>query len=56
MRATHIFMMFVDMADLKPNVLFGERAGRVIDNVFKALNGQQTIAEMIIKDVRRDSD
>lgn len=34
---THVFLLLVDMANLEPNVLLGERSGRVIDDVFEAL-------------------
>jgi hypothetical protein len=34
---TYILLLFVDVADLKPDVLFGQRAWGIIDNIFEAL-------------------
>lgn len=34
---THVLLLLVDMADLKPNVLLRQRTGRRVDNVFEAL-------------------
>ncbi len=34
---THVFLLLVDMADLKPNVFLGQGAWRVTDNVLEAL-------------------
>jgi hypothetical protein len=38
--ATYIFLLFVDMSDLEPDVFLGERTRRVIDDVVEALNSQ----------------
>lgn len=35
---THVFLLFVDMADLEPDVLFTEWPWRIADNVFEALS------------------
>jgi hypothetical protein len=37
----YIFLLFVDMSDLEPDVFLGERTWRVIDNVVEALSSQQ---------------
>lgn len=34
---TYILLLLVDMANLEPNVFFGERAWGIADDVFKAL-------------------
>lgn len=35
--ATYFFLLFVDVSNLEPDILFAQRSGRVIDNVFEAL-------------------
>lgn len=34
---TYVFLLLVNMANLKPNVLLGERSRGIVDNVFEAL-------------------
>jgi hypothetical protein len=34
---TYIFLLFIDMTNLKPDVFLAERSRRVVDNVFEAL-------------------
>lgn len=36
--AANIFLLFIYMSDLKPDVLLSQRAGRVIDDVAETLN------------------
>lgn len=37
--ATYVFLLFVNMADLEPDVLLGQGSGRRVDNVLEALFG-----------------
>lgn len=34
---TYVLLLFVNMANLEPNILLGQGTRRVIDNVFEAL-------------------
>lgn len=34
---TYVFLLLVDMANLEPDVFFGQRAWRIANNVFEAL-------------------
>lgn len=34
---TNILLLFINMPDLEPNILFGQGTGRVIDDISKAL-------------------
>lgn len=36
-RPTNIFLLFINMPNLEPNILFGQGTGRVVDNISKAL-------------------
>ena len=35
--STYVFALFVDVANLKPNILFGQWSWGVLDNIFEAL-------------------
>ena len=34
---TYILLLLMDVTNLEPNILFGQGARRIIDNVFKTL-------------------
>lgn len=40
---TYIFLLFVDMPDLKPDIFFSERTGRIVHNVPEALQNQHIV-------------
>lgn len=37
MISTHIFLLFVDVTNLEPDILLRERSGRIVDDVFETL-------------------
>ena len=37
MTRAYIFLLFVNVADLEPDVFFSQRSWRICDNVFEAL-------------------
>ena len=41
MSDTHIFALLMNVSNLEPYVLFRERSGRVLNNVFEALTPDQ---------------
>ena len=37
MSSTYVFLLFVNVADLEPDIFLGQRFRRVVNNVFEAL-------------------
>ena len=42
---THVFLLFMNVSDLEPNVLLCERPRRILDNVLEAL---ETLAVLLL--------
>ena len=51
-----LLLLFVDMANLEPNVSFCQRGRRVVKNVFKALERQLVLEQLLVYDAKAKVD
>ena len=46
--AWYVFLLFVNMSNLEPNILFSQRSGGICNNVFEALIRRSVIIPLSI--------
>ena len=55
-RAAYVFLLFVNMADLEPDVCMGERAGRVPENAVETAEGVFVLSLLLVNDAKPEKD
>ena len=55
-RTAYVFLLFVNMADLEPDVCMGERAGRVPENAVETPEGVFVLSLLLVNDAKPEKD
>jgi hypothetical protein len=56
MVVTYIFLLFVHMSNLEPDIGMGERAGRIAENTIKASQRILVLALLLVYDSQAEED